>query len=140
MFSNSEKTPWAVVANWFEKFQPRSIYLIACRAGRWLPCASLFNGIQSLKVIYGSPAVADESQACFVTLVTLYILGTRRPDKSILSFGQAINFLLTKGVVFRRERSQFEKDGRSEGVKWTPVELFIKRIIKAIKKLGKIRV
>jgi hypothetical protein len=130
MFSNSEKTPWTGVASWLEKFQPHSIYLIACKAGRWLPCASLFNGIQSLKVIYGSPVVTDKSQAWFVTLTTLYILGIRRPDKSVLSFGQVINFLLTGGVVFRRERSQFEKDGRSEGVKWTPVELFIERIIR----------
>jgi hypothetical protein len=132
MFCNSGKKPWTTVANWFEKFQPHSIYLIACRAGRWLPCSSFFNGIDSLKVIYGSPVVADKNQAWFVTLVTLYILGTRKPDKQILSFGQLINFLLTKGVVFRRGRSEFEKDGGSEGVKWTLVEPFIEKIKKAI--------
>lgn len=116
-----------------EQFEPHNIYLIGCNAGRWLSCASLFNGIPALKIIYGSPVPSDRSQACFVTFAALYTLGVKRIDKSILSFCQLINFIITNGVIFRRERSQFEEDGLSEGVLWTVVEPFMEKIVKAIR-------
>lgn len=50
---------WEGVAKRFERFDPHRIILIACKAGRWLPCAELFSGIPTLKEIFGSPVPAN---------------------------------------------------------------------------------
>lgn len=131
--SSDRFVKWSGVASWFATFEPQRILLIACNAGRWLPCAFLFNGIQSLKEIYGSPIPTSNNQAYFVILATLYILDAKKTDPLLFQISQLGNFILTKDVIFKQTRYEFQKGGRTEGVLWTVAEPFIEKIINAIR-------
>jgi hypothetical protein len=113
---------WDSVANWFCYFKPIRIFLIACNAGRWLPCASLFAKILGLKEIYGSPIQTNVNQSYLIAFIMVYMLNAKKIDHSLLSKAQIANFALTKGVIIKRSRKEFEKDGISDGVVWTAVE------------------
>jgi len=105
---------WEAVANWLVPFDPQRIILIACDAGRWLPCAALFEGIPTLKEIFGSPIPAHKDQKYIVLARVLHLLGAKREDVDFIRLLQLGNFLFTKGVMFRRTRSEYEQGGDEE--------------------------
>ena len=39
------RAPWNEVAQWIAPFSPKSVVLVACQAGRWLPSKALFDGV-----------------------------------------------------------------------------------------------
>ncbi len=51
---------WSAVARWLAPFCPKKIILVACEAGRWVPGAALFEGIPSLRDVYGSPVLVND--------------------------------------------------------------------------------
>ncbi len=118
MISSDRFIGWGGVANWFKSFDPHRIILIACNAGRWLPCTALFSGMPTLKEIFGSPAPAHKDQAFAVLFIVLHILGAQKADADTLRLIQAGNFLLTKGLMLRRSRREYEESGVVEGLVW----------------------
>jgi hypothetical protein len=120
---------WDGVASWFRLFAPRRIALLACEAGRWLPSASLFDGIPSLKEIFGSPVPAHKDQLHFILLSVLHTLGVKEPDKGLIRLMQIANFAITKGLIFRNTRSDYERGGSEEGALWTLGESVISQLI-----------
>lgn len=107
---------WSVIASWIELFEPHRVFLIACHAGRWLPCASLFDGIPTLKEIFGSPVPANRDQVYFVVSLVLYRLGVKKMDTEIVKLMQGLNLLATQGLMFSRTRLEYEEDGVVDGV------------------------
>jgi hypothetical protein len=124
---------WKGVAKWFERLEPHRIILIACEAGRWLPCTALFEGIPTLKDIFGSPVPANKDQAYVVLFRVLNILGTKKEDRDLVRLMQVGNFLITKGVMFNRTRDEYESSGSAEGVLWNQAESIIDELIKSIR-------
>jgi hypothetical protein len=125
---------WGAVARWFGPFDPHRIILIACEAGRWLPCAALFNGIPCLKEIYGSPVPTYKDQALFVLVLVLYALGAKQTDRALLQLMQAGNLLITKGLMFRNTRRDYERGGDAEGALWSAAEAFIDALMKGLRR------
>lgn len=105
---------WEAVANWLIPFAPQRIILIACEVGRWLPCAALFKGIPNLKEIFGSPIPAHKDQKYIVLARVLHLLGAKNEDANFIILLQLGNFLLTKGVMFQRTRSEYEQGNEEE--------------------------
>ncbi len=124
---------WGAVANWFGPFDPHRIILIACEAGRWLPCAALFKGIPHLKEIYGSPVPAHKNQALFVLGLVLHALEAETMDKGLIQLMQAGNFLMTKGLMFRNTRRDYGRGGDAEGALWSAAEPLIDAFMKGLR-------
>lgn len=127
---------WSAVASWFGPFDPHCIILIACEAGRWLPCAALFKGIPGLKEIYGSPVPAHKDQAMIVLGLVLHALKAKKIDKGLIRLMQAGNLLMTKGVMFRNTRRDYEQGGDMEGALWHAAEPLIDEFIKRLREPG----
>jgi len=124
---------WPAVAGWFSLFGPHRIILIACEAGRWLPCAALFDGLPDLKEIFGSPVPAHKDQMWVVLGRVLYALGARKTDSKWIQLMQAGNFLMTKGLMFRNTRRDYERGGTMEGEGWTEAERFLDHIMSGLR-------
>lgn len=112
---------WDGLAEWIKPFDPQQVILLACEAGRWLPCAALFNGIPTLKEIFGSPIFANKNQRLVVLGKVLHILGAQKEDKNLNKLMQFGNFLLTKGLMFSRTRSEYKNSGDEEGEFWNQI-------------------
>lgn len=125
---------WQATGNWVAPFNPKQLILLACQAGRWLPCASLFDAIPTLNEITGSPILANKDQKHAVLAATLHILGAKKKDREldqVIKFG---NFLLTKGIMFSRTRIQYERGGDEEGVIWSEIaEPLIEQLMKGFR-------
>jgi len=120
---------WRSVGNWISTFRPHRVILLACEAGRWLPCAAVFDSIPSLDVIFGSPLPASKQQQLVVLARVLHILGARKEDVGLNRLLQWANFALTGGVMFTRTRKEYENGGNEEGEIWTnALEPFIEEI------------
>lgn len=120
---------WADFARWIEPFRPKCAILVACEAGGWLPSEALFSGIASLREIYGSPLITTEAQAGAVKVLVPYLLlGNRRPPE-ILQL-QLLNFALTRGVLFRQTRKEFQRAGPIDAAIWTGLEEILKAALR----------
>ena len=118
---------WEKFAEWLKPLSPRKALLVGCQAGRWLPSEALFNRIETLKEIYGSPVIATEPQfACFNVLVPL-LLNNARLSKNEHRVMQAIQFLANGGIIFRQLRKEFERDDPNKKLLWVAAEELLKR-------------
>lgn len=124
---------WDAVANWFSPFDPHRMILIACEAGRWLPCAALFKGISGLKEIYGSPVPAYKNQALFVLGLVLHALKAEKIDKGLIQLMQTGNLLITKGLMFRNTRHEYERGGEVEWALWGAAEPLIDQLMSRLR-------
>jgi hypothetical protein len=121
---------WPAIGRWLGPFDPHRIILMACEAGRWLPCAALFESIPDLKEIFGSPVPAHKNQMWVVLGRVLYALGARRAEGKWIGLMQAGNFLITKGVMFRNTRQEYERGNDAEGKDWADAENFLDRLVR----------
>lgn len=117
---------WETFPTWLVRFEPRKLFLVACQAGRHLPCAHVFRGLPALKELYASPINASASLArAMHFLLPILMKGTlKREDVEAGTALRMLNFLLTRQVLFR-----YTKDGISEvaadplaAVAWTAFE------------------
>lgn len=122
---------WQATGNWIKPFTPKQAILLACQGGRWLPCAALFDAVPTLNEITGSPILANKNQKHAVLAATLHILGAKKKDREldqIIKFG---NLLLTKGLMFSRTRTEYERGGDEEGAMWSDIaEPLIEQLFK----------
>lgn len=116
------RAPWNEVAQWIAPFSPKAVVLIACQAGRWLPSKALFDGVLTLREIYGPPASITDQQAILVQLLVPYLLNNGRLNIGVFQMLQIANFALTRGVIFRQTRKGFQQSAPAEGVIWTGIE------------------
>lgn len=111
--TSDRKVSWGGLAKWIELFEPSYLTIVACQAGGMIPARDLFSGIPALKEIYASPLKISKPQSEIVKLLIPYLLNIRSPDSEIISIGQAVNFLLTGGSIFRWKRKEFRLPARS---------------------------
>ncbi len=125
---------WEAVGGWLELFDPRRLFLLACEAGQWLPCAALFKKLPKLDEIVGSPVPANKEQQYFILASVLHQLDAKQADSELIKMLQIGNFLLNKGVMFRQTRTTYERGGREQGEIWTHIaEPLIDQILKKLR-------
>lgn len=66
----------------------------------------MFQGLPSLKEIYGSPVITDSNQLRILLALIPYIIDNNVND-SYLLFGNVINFLRSGGYIVRHTRKDF---------------------------------
>ena len=120
--------PWSVVANWISPFSPRQVLLAACEAGRRFPSAALFDGIDSLQEIYGTPILSTENQLRVLQPLIFYLLAGKKVASEGLRLVQFANFALTGGIIFRQTRAEVRAHGPVEAAIWTGLEDWLRRV------------
>ncbi|MBI3825604.1 MAG: hypothetical protein HY294_06395 [Candidatus Rokubacteria bacterium] len=123
---------WEVLSHWLLPFSPKVVILVACEAGRWVAARALFEGIPTLKEVYGSPVLINDRQAAAIKLLVPYLLSSKRLTVEGLRMGQFVNFLLTRGIVLRRTRRDFREPGALEGPAWTAGEELLKAALEQL--------
>lgn len=120
---------WSAVAEWIAPFRPGVVLVAACEGGRWLPARALFDGIRSLKEVYGSPALATQSQLAPLQLLALYLLAGKRMAPPALRRTQLAAFLLADAVIFRQTRREMKDRDTIAPAIWTGLEEAIRRAL-----------
>lgn len=128
---------WTALGQWLAPFSPRIVVLVACEAGRWIAAKPLFEGIPTLKELYGSPVLMNDLHAMGIRILIPYLLNGRRLRHEDLRAGQVANFLITRGIVLRRTRRDFRKPGVLAGVAWTVGEELLKAAVRQLDGIGR---
>jgi hypothetical protein len=100
---------WPKFAAFLAPVQPKRIALVACQAGAWLPSKALFDGVPSLLELYGSPLLTNEQQMVLLKMLVPLLLAGVRVDPEVMRIAQIANFALTRGVLFRQTRAEFQR-------------------------------
>ena len=120
---------WNGLAQWLTPFEPKQITFLACQAANMSSCGKLFEGINSLNEIFGSPINVDTKQAIIALFNSLMGLENGKADSSSLNMAQLTNFVLTKKITFHFTRKTYEKYGEGEMEMWNFIESNLHKII-----------
>jgi hypothetical protein len=119
---------WAVVANWLAPFKPKTILLVACSGARFEGARALFEGLNSLRDLYGSPIELTSQQTIPLTVATLASLAGKPLSKDVNASIQAVNFMLTRGVSYHWSRDEVLNEQNIEAMFWNPVADILKTV------------
>lgn len=127
---------WEAIGRWFELFSPVQIIFLACEAGNWQACVTLFESIPTLKEIFASPVTADLSQQYAVIMKTVFALEPPKGKKVsslIVKLMQVVNFSFTKGIFFHYTRDEYERSTHRDMQLWTGFESTLSDFMKLIR-------
>lgn len=127
--ARDRRSRWPVVARWLEPFSPRVVVLAGCEGGRWLPSKALFDGLNSLNEIYGTPVLSTQPQLRALELLVVFLSAGGKVSAEWLRWAQATAFALTDGVIFRQTRAEFRSGGLAEGATWTMLEAVLRKLL-----------
>lgn len=130
--ASDAEVSWQAFASWLKPFSPRVAVLVACEAGRWRATKALFEGIPTLNELYASPVLVTDWQAVGVKVLVPYLLTGRQLKVGELRVAQILNFLITRGVLFRRTRRDFRNPDVIEGKAWTIGEEMLKMLLQRL--------
>ena len=83
---------WNILPEYLKTVKPKCLMLIACEAGQFLPSKAMFDGLPTLKELYGSPIITYRDQFYVLIIILLYIL----PNAPLKSIPEDIVNLLKK--------------------------------------------
>lgn len=122
------RASWPEFARWLAPLEPLELMIAGCEGGRWPVCEQLFNGVLTLRTIYGAPARHTAPQArVLIPLALCHLAGTRL-KRDTFRATQALNFALTRGVVFQQTRPEFERGDPMERLIWHNIEECLKHL------------
>jgi hypothetical protein len=127
--SRSDFMPWDMFATFLEPFQPKRIALIACQAGAWLPATALFGGVPTLRELFGSPVLTREDEMAILHILVPLLLARVRIEPEVFRVAQAANFALTRGVLFRQTRAEFQRADAVEDLARVSLDVFLNAIV-----------
>lgn len=82
---------WTQAASWVAPFGCTRLALLACEAGALRPAAALFEGIRTLKVLYGSATTVAPVDAAIWSLLLVLVGSDVLPEAAIpLAMGVAL--------------------------------------------------
>lgn len=99
---------WNVLPKYLENFKPRCLILATCKGGHFLPSSEMFNGLPTLKELFGSPVVTNQTQISILKILIPYIiLAANGFDPDIWLSGSILNYFSTGGIILRHTRRDF---------------------------------
>lgn len=99
---------WHDVADSLAPLKPRALFAIACYGGSSGPTSALFDRIPTLQAVVGSPAPITIAQARLPMIEALTWAQNVEMPKDLSTLFLGLNAIGTNGVVFRRNRADFE--------------------------------
>ncbi len=109
---------WPVLANWLTAFEPKNILLITCEGARFEGVSALFEGIKSLRNVFGSPVDLHPGQAGPLIIATLALLNGEHIPEHLKMAVQLVSFATTGGIPYRWTRQEVLKKEIFEGQLW----------------------
>ncbi|MBL8233195.1 MAG: hypothetical protein JNL98_32150 [Bryobacterales bacterium] len=98
---------WTVVGRWLRDFAPEYLFLTACSAGRSGVVRTLFNEVDTLKEIYGSPILLDAyAHTAPIAAILISLLQTGRINAADSQAYRAVGYLLTGSQVYRWRKDE----------------------------------
>lgn len=110
---------WPVLAKWLAPFEPKSILLAACGGARFEGAKALFEGLKTLRDLYGSPIELTVQQTTPLALATMTLLTGNRLPKDLNGLIQAANFIVTRGLFYHWSRDEVLNKQNIQAVVWT---------------------
>lgn len=101
---------WNVLCKYLEVFKPKCLILATCKGGHFLPSKEMFDGLPTLKELFGSPVITNQSQISILKLLLPYTILANKFDINILKVGNILNYLATGGIILRHTRKEFEEN------------------------------
>ncbi len=109
ILANNFSVEWSVLPGYLDFLHPKCLVLAACEGGKFLPSHDIFEGIKSLKEIYGSPVKLQKNQLITLKLLILYLLYSRF-KKKIWQWGSIFGYLFTGAIILRHTRQEYIKN------------------------------
>ena len=109
-FSSDSFINYSNISKWISQFRPKILFMVTCKGGHSIATEALFQGIKSVKEIYGSPVNSSKAALGIVKLIIPLLFLFGKLNKEILLTVKWINFLVTDGVLLTHTRSDFLKN------------------------------
>jgi hypothetical protein len=129
MTGDGPLVPWGQFATFLKPFKPKRVALIACQAGAWLPTRALFGGVPSLRELYGSPLLTNEPQMAMLKVLVPMLLAGVPIDPDLMRIAQITNFALTRGILFRQTRAEFERSDPVEDLARVGLDCLLNELV-----------
>ncbi len=98
---------WPTVGRWLKVFAPDYLFLTACNAGKSEVVRSLFGEINSLREVYGSPALMNRAHTVPIGAILLSLLKTGRINAEDSSIYRLFGYVATGSQVCRWRKAEF---------------------------------
>jgi hypothetical protein len=109
---------WDAIGKWLEKFEPEFLFLAACDAGQSRAVRRLFAPIPSLREVYASPIKLYLGQTAPLVALIISVLQNRKVDDDVSHILQALNFVITRGQLYRWKRGEVGAGEELSGDLW----------------------
>jgi hypothetical protein len=114
--------PWATVGAWINKFEPESLFLAACEAGRSESVRTLFESVgKSLREIYACPVPLHKIHTAPMAVLIYMRLTQRSIDPQISQALRVVHYGLAGGQLFRWLRKETGPGRGLEGKLWDAI-------------------
>ena len=118
---------WSVVANWLGPFEPKALVLFACLGARFEGVKALFEGISSLRALYGSPIELHLRQVAPLIVAAVARMNGWSAPKEVTTALQWSNFATTGAVLYHWTRRETLKKNSPEGPLWNILADFVRK-------------
>ncbi len=109
-FASNYQIKWNLLPKYLDILKPKCLVLATCKGSHFLPSSEMFNGLKSLKELYGTPVIANQTQISILKLLVPFIIVSDSLDPNILLAGNVLNYLATGGIILRHTRKEFTKN------------------------------
>ncbi len=116
--TNNNVCPWNIVGQWFAKFEPKSLFLAACKAGRSNAVRALFDPLPSLRNVCASPKALYADQTYGLILLVASALHAQRLDGTWSRFVRTLNYCATQSQLYVWKRNEIGEGKEVMGSVW----------------------
>ncbi len=109
---------WNVVGQWLAKFEPKSLFLAACKAGRSNAVRELFVPLPSLRIVCASPTALYGDQTPGLIVLVASALHAQPLDGSWSFIVRTLNYCATQSQLYVWKRSGIGEGKEVTGSLW----------------------
>ncbi|MBI5806293.1 hypothetical protein HZA73_09625 [candidate division TA06 bacterium] len=106
-FASDYKPELSVLPSFLNTFKPKCLIMASCKGSHFITTDVMFNGMPTLKEIYGSPVLTNSKQLQILLLLIPYIIFSDKYDDGILFLSNIVNFVQSGGYIVRHTRAEF---------------------------------
>lgn len=109
-FTNDLFASYPVISEWVGFFKPKTLFLVTCKGGHSVPTEILFRCSKTLQSIYASPVNTTKSAMAIISMIIPALSMAGEIPKNVLRAIQALNFLVTDGILLHHTRTNFMRN------------------------------
>jgi len=113
--------PWATVGRWVSIFRPELLFLAACEAGQSEAVRNVFDSVDTLRQIYGSPVTLYKMHTAPMGVILFMLLSRGKINPELAKALRIAHYMLTGGQLFRWRRNEPGPGQELKGKLWDAV-------------------